>query len=243
MSQMLAALPEIVMLSEAGPIDSVLRAPFQDPSLSEATRSEWLRWVVSAIGQRRIGDETHLFVKFDSWSALELPLIHRAYPDVPWMFLYRNPVEVLVSQLAHRGAHMVPGAVEPGLFGMNMAEALEMQSEEYCARVLALTCDAALRHHQRCPGMMVNYEQLPDAVWTGIADFFGMELRESDIEAFRRVTKLDAKNPSLMFESDSKAKQASASEAVRLAAERWLAPLYERLEAARFRNLAGTKSR
>lgn len=242
-SQMLAALPEIVMLSEAGPIDSVLRAPFRDPSLSEATRAEWLRWVVSAIGQRRIGDETHLFVKFDSWSALELPLIHRAYPDVPWIFLYRYPVEVLVSQLAHRGAHMVPGAIEPGLFGMNMAEALEMQPEEYCARVLALTCEAALRHHQSCPGMMVNYEQLPDAVWTGIADFFGIELRECDIEAFRQVTKLDAKNPSLMFESDSKAKQSSASEAARLAAERWLASLYERLEAARFRNLAGTKSR
>ena len=239
-SQMLAALPGTVVLSEAGPIDSVLRAQFRDPSLGEATRDEWLRWVVSALGQRRIGEETDLFVKFDSWNALKFPLIHRAYPDVPWIFLYRNPVEVLVSQLAHRGAHMVPGVIEPELFGMNMAEAFEMQPEEYCARVLAQTCEAALRHHQSCAGLMINYQQLPDAMWTGIADFFGIELRDSDMETFRRVTKLDAKNPSLMFESDSKAKQTSATEAVRRAAERWLAPVYKRLEAARLGNPART---
>jgi hypothetical protein len=232
-SQILAALPGSVVLSEAGPIDSVLRAQFRDPSLSEATRSDWLRWVVSALGQRRSGDETALFVKFDSWSALDLPLISRAYPGVPWIFLYRNPVEVLVSQLAHRGAHMVPGAIEPELFGMNMAEAFEMQTEEYCARVLALTCEAALRQHQSCAGLMINYEQLPDALWTGVADFFGIELRDSDMETFRQVTKLDAKNPSLTFESDSQTKQSSASEAVRRATDRWLAPVHERLEAAR----------
>jgi gluconate kinase len=242
-SQMLGALPGGVVLSEAGPIDSVLRARFRDPSLSDATRAEWLRWVVSALGQRRIGEETDLFVKFDTWSALDLPLIRRAYPDVPWIFLYRNPVEVLVSQLAHRGAHMVPGGVEPELFGMNTAEAFEMQPEEYCARVLALTCEAALREHQSCAGLMISYEQLPDAVWTEIADFFDIELSDFDMEAFRRVTKLDAKNPSLMFESDSQAKQASASEAVRRAAEKWLAPPYERLEAARLGTRAGTKSR
>jgi hypothetical protein len=241
-SQTLAALPGSVVLSEAGPIDSVLRARFRDPSLSEATRSDWLRWVVSALGQRRSGDETDLFVKFDAWSALDLPLISRVYPGVPWIFLYRNPVEVLVSQMAHRGAHMVPGTIESELFGMTMAEAFEMQPEEYCARVLALACEAALRQHQSCGGLMINYEQLPDALRTGIADFFGIEVSDFDMEAFRRVTKLDAKNPSMLFESDSKAKQASASEAVQCAAERWLAPVYQRLEAARLGSQPGTKS-
>ncbi len=240
-SQMLAALPGSVVLSEAGTIDSVLRAQFRDPSLSDEQRAEWLRWVVSALGQRRGGDETHLFVKFDCWSALELPLIHRAYPDVPWIFLYRNPVEVLVSQVAQRGAHMVPGVIQPELFGMTLAEAVEMQPEEYCARVLALVCEAAWRHHQSYPGLLINYQQLPDALWTGVAGFFGIELRDSDLEAFQRVTKLDAKNPSLAFESDSQAKQASASTALRGAVERWLAPLYERMETARLGTPAGTK--
>ena len=239
-SQMLAALPASVVLSEAGPIDSVLRAQFQDPSLSDDRRVEWLRWVVSALGQPRC-DETNLFVKFDAWSALELPLIHRAYPDVPWIFLYRNPVEVLVSQAAKKGAHMIPGVVHPELFGMTLADAFEMQPEDYCARVLALACEASLSHHQSHPGLMINYEQLPDAMWTGIADFYGIELQASDMEAFRRLTTRDAKNPSLAFENDSQAKQAAASTALRRAAEVWLAPLYERLETARLGTPAGTK--
>ena len=34
-------------------------------------------------------------------SVLDLPLIYRAFPDVPWVFVYRQPVEVLAS---HAGA-------------------------------------------------------------------------------------------------------------------------------------------
>ncbi|MEK6299953.1 MAG: sulfotransferase family protein [Acidobacteriota bacterium] len=242
-SQMLAALEGSVVLSEAGPVDAVLRAQFRNPSLGDPQRAEWLRWMVSAISQRRRGDETHLFIKFDSWSTLELPLIHRAYPGVPWIFVYRDPVEVLVSQLGKRGAHMMPGTIEPALFGMNLAEAFSMQSEEYCARVLALTCEAALRHHESCPGLMVNYEQLPDVVSTELAGFFGVEVSDSILEAFARVARLDAKNPSVAFESDSQSKQGAASEAARQAAERWLAPLYERLEAVRLGNPARQSQR
>lgn len=232
-SQMLGAIEGSVVLSEAGPIDAVLRAQFRDPSLGDPRRAEWLRWMVSALGQRRSGDETNLFIKFDSWSILDLPLIHRAYPGVPWIFIYRDPVEVLVSQLSTRGAHMMPGTIEPELFGMNLAEAFSMQAEEYCARVLALMCEAALRHHESCPGLMINYEQLPEVVWTELAGFFGLHLSTSTLEAFARVAKLDAKNPLLAFESDSQSKQSAASKSIRQASERWLAPLYERLEAVR----------
>lgn len=232
-SQMLAALTNNVVISEAGSIDSVLRANFREPSLPEEARADWLRWTISALAQRRSGDEECLFIKFDSWSVLDFPLISRAFPGVPWIFLYRNPVEVLVSQLAHRGAHMVPGGIEPELFGMTLVEVFQMLPEEYCARVLARICEAALQYHQSSAGMMINYDQLPDAVWTGVADFFGVEVSDADMETFRRVAKVDAKNPFLGFESDSQAKQNKASETVRVTAARWLAPVYERLEAAR----------
>ncbi|MFY9611018.1 MAG: sulfotransferase family protein [Blastocatellia bacterium] len=234
-SQLLAALAGSVVLSESGPIDSVLRAKFRDPLLSDQRRAEWLRWMVSALAQRRSGDEKQLFIKFDSWSALDLPLIHRAYPDVPWIFLYRNPVEVLASQLARRGAHMVPGAIEPELFGMTVSEAYDMQPEQYCARVLACACEAALSHQRSFGGMMINYEQLPEAAWTEIPDFFRVEHASSDLETLRRVAQFDAKNPSVEFTSDLKAKRVTATAAVLQAVEHWLSPVYERLEAARFR--------
>ena len=232
-SQMLAALSNNVVISEAGSIDSVLRSKFRQPPLTDEQRADWLRWMVSALAQRRGGDEEHLFIKFDSWGVLDFPLIRRVFPGVPWIFLYRNPIEVLVSQLGRRGAHMVPGGIEPELFGMSLDEVFKMLPEEYCARVLARICEAALQHHQSCAGLMINYDQLPEAAWTQVADFFGVELSEGDVEAFRRVAKRDAKNPSVGFESDSQAKQNKAADAVREASARWLEPVHEQLEAAR----------
>ena len=136
---------------------------------------------------------------------------------------------------------MVPGAIEPKVFGMTLPEITTMPPEEYCARVLARICEAALMHHESCPGMIVNYDQLPDAAWTRIADFFGIEVSDTHRESFKRVAKRDAKNPSMEFESDSQTKQQRASEALLEASARWLVPLYDGLQAARSCDYASLK--
>ena len=86
-SQMLAALPQNIVISEASPIDSLLRANFVDPSISDERRIGWLRGIIGALGRKRFSDEAHYFIKFDSWHTLYLELIHRAFPEVPWIFL------------------------------------------------------------------------------------------------------------------------------------------------------------
>lgn len=233
-TQMLAALPENVVISEAGPIDKVLRASGLSPQVTDEERAEWLRGLVCAFGQRRRGDERRLFVKFDSWHALFLPLVERAFPGVPWLFLYREPVEVLVSHARRRGAHMIPGVLDPALVGFGAAEVSAMRLEEYSARVLAAVCRAALRHRQASGrGSLVNYRQLPDSVWTTLAEFFGLELSEADTERMRRAARLDAKNPALDFDDDTAAKNLEAGDGLRREAERWARPVYEQLEEAR----------
>ena len=159
-SRLLAALPTNIVISEARPLDSVLRAHHYDATVSEDQRIAWLRWMVSALAQQRVGDEKYFFIKFDAWHTLELPLIRRAFPDVPWVFVYRDPVEVLVSQLDHRGAHMVPGVIAPSLFGIDPSTVTTIEPEEYCARVLAALCQAAVEYHAN-GGLLVNYRQLP----------------------------------------------------------------------------------
>jgi len=230
-SQMLAALPRTIVVSEASPIDAILRAHFRVPGLTDDGRIDWLRWVVSALGQQRLGDEKHFFIKLDCWNTLILPLIHRAFPNVPWIFLYRNPVEVMVSQLRRRGAHMVPGVIEPSLFGMEDHAIFQMQAEEYSARALAKVCEAALEYQEG--GMLVNYTQLPEAMWDLIPKFFGIEYSQSDIKILNRVSRLDAKNPSLHFTNDTDAKNRSATDVMHSMADEWIVPIYERLEAAR----------
>ena len=116
-SQMLAAHREHIVISEAGPIDTVLQSHRRRPGIGDELRIEWLRGLLAAYGQPGCSPAQRLFVKFDSWSVLDLPLVARAFPDVPWVFVYREPVEVLASHARERGSQMVPGMLEPGLLG------------------------------------------------------------------------------------------------------------------------------
>ena len=231
-AQMLAALPRHVVLSEADPIDGVLRAPPAGAPASEADRCTWLRAMVSALGQQRSGAETHLFVKFDCWHTLDLPLIRQAFPEVPWVFVYRDPVEVLVSQLRQRGAYLVPGLTRLTLPGVDQAEAALMAPEEYCARMLACLYGAAL-DQARDGGLLVNYRQLPEAACSSIADLFGAPCSTADAEQMRQAAQFDAKNPSFLFSPDSTDKQAQATARIQQMADKWVGPLYEELEALR----------
>ena len=49
----------------------------------------------------------------DAWQIHSLPLIRAAFPDTPWVFVYRDPLEVMVSQLARPGTLNIPGALDP----------------------------------------------------------------------------------------------------------------------------------
>jgi hypothetical protein len=107
-----------------------------------------------------------------------------------------------------------------------------MPREEYLARALGRFCDSALRHHAN-GGMLLNYRQLPDIVWSVLLHYFGTAYAPTAIERLREVPKWDAKNPGVAFADDAAAKRCEASAQVLQTAERWVIPFYERLEAAR----------
>lgn len=232
-SQMFARCAHNIVLSEAAPIDIVLRAHHARPDITDDDRIQWLRWMVGGLAQARCGDERQLFVKFDCWHMIHLPLIRRAFPDVPWIFVYRDPAEVLVSQLARRGSFTVPGRFGHEVFGIPLEAALAIPKEEYLARIFATICDAALEHRSAGRGLFVNYRQLPSAVFDVICPHFGIELSDEDRASMSEAVRSHAKNPQIPFAADGAAKQAAASVAVRAAAERWLGESHRQLEAVR----------
>jgi hypothetical protein len=236
-SQMLAALAQNIVISEATPISKILQANFINPQITDDQRVIWLRWMIEAFAQQRSEDERFFFVKFDSWNAIDLGLIERAYPNVPWIFLYRNPLEVIVSQMRQRGAQMVPGSIGHILPGMTLTDALQMSPEEYCARILARFCENALDNCQSPNALLVNYNQLPDAVTSEIIEHFHARYETEDIETMKRATQFDAKTQQLNFVPDTERKKNEASEAAHQAAEKWVNPLYERLENVRRKNI------
>ncbi len=81
--------------------------------------------------------------------------------------------------------------------------------------------------------MLVNYRQLPDAVCSPIADFFGTPCTADEAERMRQVAAFDAKTPQRYFTPDSADKNRAATDLIRHMAEVWVNPLYEQLEVAR----------
>jgi hypothetical protein len=222
-SRMLASVPKHLVLSEPLPVDQVIRAPAR-----EAERTRWLRGIVSALGRPRRAGQSAYVLKLDAWSACSLGLVRRAFPDVPWVFLFREPVQVLASHFRQRGAHMVPGALDPALFGLEWDEIVQMQPEEYCARVLAAIYRSALENRSRA-AVFIDYRDLPEAVFERILGAFGFDCEDAALTRMRAVAGLDAKNPQLRFSPDGEAKEREASPALREAADRWVRPVYEEL--------------
>lgn len=231
-SQMLAQLDSNIVVSEASPIDAVVQAHHWQPDLDPARQSRWLGAMVGALGQKRNGDERRYFIKLDCWHTLALPLFRRAFPDVPWIFMYRDPIEVLVSQVRMPGAQMVPLGIGPDLYGLERSYG-PGTAEDYYGRVLAKVCEPVLHHYGEGGGLLINYRQLPDAFFTRILPHFGMECSESERTAMSEAAGYDAKAPGFPFSPDSEAKQKRASPAAHAATQQWLSALYNQLESLR----------
>ena len=226
-SQMLASDPRNIVISEASPLDTVVRI---DLGAGDA-HGRLLQDMVAALGQRRTSAHSRYFIKLDSWHTLALPLFRRAFPDVPWVFLYREPSEVLASQVIQRGIQTVPEYLPPSLFGLNEEDALD--PTDYCALVLGRTCEAAIEHCDLGGGLLVNYRDLPQALWTSILPHFGVACSAQEREAMTGAAKFDAKSPSMYFSQYNESKRQIMTDALRATAERRLGKVYRQLESAR----------
>jgi hypothetical protein len=233
-SQMLAALPEHIVLAEAVPIDGALRTRFW-AGASEDERAGWLRAVVGALGRRRSDSERHLFIKFDAWHVTELPLIRQAFPDTPWIFLYRDPVEVLVSHDRSTAALTIPGVIPPCVFGLDHVAAATLSPTAYAAQVTAAIAEAALAQIDGL-GRLVRYDELPAAL-PAILSHFGIQPSAAELGQMSEVAGEDSKARGMPFVPDSRTKRAEASDEIWAAAAR-LEPVIQRLDEARRREPA-----
>ena len=232
-ASMLGALDRTLVASEPPVLDGILRADLH-AGAGDAARIRWLRAALALLGQRRAGDEERFVVKLDAWSTRDLGVVRAALPGVPMVFAYRDPAEIVASQLRVRGAQMVPGLLPPELFGMDLATATALAPEDYCARVVAAVLQAALDHlDDDC--LLVDYAELPAAMQERVLAHCGIDATPDELARMRDVAALDAKNPRLLFDPSVPGRVPSVTPAIRAAADRWAGDAYERLGAARRR--------
>src|SRR5215217_8198655 len=143
------AIAGSIVLSEANAIDKLVARFITDTTenMKESLYSVFLRGVVHALAQRRTGSEKHLFIKFACCSFTQIERIKRIWPRVPWIFLYRDPIETIVSNLADVPPWLKDsdGRVLASITGTSPAEVAEMPLEELCARTIGSLYSLAYR--------------------------------------------------------------------------------------------------
>ncbi|WDY55828.1 sulfotransferase family protein [Pseudomonas sp. PSKL.D1] len=229
-AQLLASQAHNIVLSEPPPLDNLLRAPLQDPG-AQGWQAEAVRALLSAYGQRRHGEERQLVIKLDAWNVFEAPLLAGLYPQVPRIFLYRDPLEIVVSQLRQAGMQRVPGLLGASALDTLLAGGQGMDTLQYTCRMVGETLKAGLVLCRDHGGIAVNYSELPDALWGRLAPAFGVT--PDAVPRLREVAGFDAKQPSVSFTADSERKRQEAGEALRASVRQWALEAYNGLEIIR----------
>lgn len=216
-SQMFARLARIISISEAQPLTAVA----DDARLSAADRARAFRALIRLYGRKVTGHETASVFKFGPRELFAWGAIAGIYPHVPRIIMQRDPLEVLVSNLAQSADVMLPGNLPPAVLGPPPfpIETNEDYAAFVCSRIYAHAAEAA-----HAPGSLtINYPELPQAVESVIAPHFGIPLDHADRAAMQATTRLYAKDASrsTVFVPDSETKQRSAAPATRKLIAKW----------------------
>ena len=209
-----------IVINQGGPLQRGFWSQLTDDWRHdlEATPENLARFrrLVLAMCRKRRDDQTTSFVKFISWNVLCLDFISKAFPNVPSVFLYRDPVEVIASVMKETTAALVSkgGRQAAFLVGDRAANTATMTDIEYLARCYANYFKTALSavHH----GIhLVNYTDITPSTFPAILGRgLAAEIPEDEmsimLEQFRFHSKDD--EDATEFQPDVDRKIASISE-------------------------------
>jgi hypothetical protein len=238
---------EHVVYSESGPPVAALRICGDDTSLCADPRStavKVLKETVYLMSRTRNEHEQSVFFKIQSIGTRQLSVWTEAYPETPWFFLFREPTEVLASQLK-QGPHYA-NCVRPQRSAsanavasikdlMNRYEVDNVQDlspTEYCALHLATLTHTAVRMLSDVSiPLLYSETDFVDKFKVFAQDRLGLKL---DTLANSRLTWTaqqysKGRNQARVFEGDSQAKQERATDEMRKAGDRFLKDSYRTL--------------
>jgi hypothetical protein len=201
-TQTLSQLSQCVALSEPPVLDAFFRLHHQRPDLSGGVAV--FRQLLAALGQARRADEQRLIVKLDSWHVPWMPWVHQAFPQIPIIFLYREPQQVLASHRRQRGLHMVPGLLPLAPLQIAPSPALQPGDlDGYAQHVLTAIVQTALTHAEM-PGLhLLNYSQLPQAIWEDLMPMMSLRCDADTLLALQARTHFHAKHGHARFMGDA----------------------------------------
>ncbi|OEU19846.1 hypothetical protein FRACYDRAFT_235907 [Fragilariopsis cylindrus CCMP1102] len=206
-----------------------------------------LRDVIYLMSRTDDQREERVFFKFQSITSKKISTFQMAFPHVPWMYVYRDPVQVMMSHvkddptikkaICTRSRNNPPKEVHAIAKRHGRSDATKLKPAEYCAAHLAMLTESAV-HSLNDMAIPVAYDQLPSMMWEKIMPkIFGRPLTQTEIENLENISKSYSKGGKRNdgrkgeFKSDSEQKEKNAPQAVKDAAEVFLKESFDQLTA------------
>ena len=227
-SRLLGTVPGVVVIAEPSPLNALLGL---DPQrVDGAVLVQVVRLLVRALGRRRHGDERQLVLKCTSWNIRRQEILTAAFPDTPWVWVQRDPAQVVASLLAAPPGwlgHQAPPPQTARHFGIDPAIASTMTRAEFAARALgAMLFSAATGPARR---VCVDHAELPAAVWERVAPHFGIEIDAAAIERMVEQSSFYSKDTQAQHFSGDDPERRPISDEMTHAAQRFAEPGYRLL--------------
>lgn len=212
------------VVAEADPIDIVVsRLPANDD-----LRVRMLRNVVAMYARRRNSATERLVLKLDAWHLARIGIFRKAFPEVPFVVVVRDPLDVLLSHRRRRGSHVVPGQYPASYFGITSGEVEPYQLDRYAALVLRCLYRHALTGAKE-GATLIDYTSLPASVFDTVLPMFGVSLEANERASTEWLATQHAKIPDQAFDAVAEAAANDAPEAVRSLVDELVRPAYEAL--------------
>lgn len=212
-ARVLAAIDGVTVVSEPSLVGRLLGSP----AATSRTLAQLL--ALYAWGTGRSGGP--LIVKWHTLVNQRMDLVRTLFPDVPCVFVVRDPVEVLVSCV--RWPMPLLDRLSDDLLAphLRVGDVSRLELAERAARYVASQCFWAARQDSL---RVVEYSTLPAVAMEVLPAFLGCVPVAGDRARMEEQLVLDAKNPRRAFTPDAPAKQLAADGALRELAERIIRP-------------------
>lgn len=232
LANMCSRLSRNLVVAEATPINAILRHHMARTGSPRAAAR--LRAVIAAFGAAALPTQRHFIIKLSSWNLFLIPLIERAFPGVPRVILYRDPLEVMASNLRQPGWWFrEKGGYDPAaLIGTEAARGHESWDEAtHGVRILAGLFRAA-RDHGRRNTLLLCYQDLSPEVLTPVLEHFGIATSAQERDHMAQALAVYSKDPRgrQAHGRDRSQKQTMVSEEIRSLIENHLAEPYQALQ-------------
>lgn len=187
--------------------------------------------------------EKNVFFKIQSVGSKFLDVFLHAFPHTPWIFVYRDPIQVMMSQLSKgtKNANCIgqlrlkdiPETVHSHLVSLGK-DVSYLNAEEKCALHLRTLCESAVKMMETSVnGTPVNYINLiPNLINRIIPDHFGIPMTDNMRQQITEITSTysKARDKGTEWKEDSQRKSEGATKEIREASALLLDNVFQDLE-------------